>query len=244
MTKIVVAFHKPYPHSNDPLFLNLHVGKKNSGKELGMTGDDSGDSISELNPSFCELTGLYWVWKHVELNEPIGLSHYRRYFNFEPSLWQRFKKQQVAKASQFDFEKLAADHRAHIESSLKEHDIILAKATNLKESIKAHYLHSHVGADWETMEAVLRERSPEFDLSFFEKTQKLHEFNMFVCSATQFEVYMNWLFGILFEVNQRIKISDHPYQKRVIGFLSERLLNLYVHHNRFRVKEVPVYFLD
>jgi hypothetical protein len=244
MTKIIVAFHKPYPHSNDPLFLNLHVGKKNSGKELEMSGDDSGDSISELNPSFCELTGLYWVWKNVDLNEPIGLSHYRRYFNFEPSLWQRFKKQKVVKTSQFDFDKLAVDHKAHIESILKDHDFVLAKATDLKESIKAHYLHSHISADWEVLERVLRERAPEFDLTFFEKKQTLHEFNMFLCSATHFKEYMKWLFEILFEVNRQISLSDHPYQKRVIGFLSERLLNLYVYHHQYRVKEVPVFFLD
>ena len=37
------------------------------------------DSISVKNPNFCELTGLYWIWKNTN-DEYKGLVHYRRYF--------------------------------------------------------------------------------------------------------------------------------------------------------------------
>ena len=38
-----------------------------------------GDNIDFLNPWYCELTGLYYLWKHVD-DEIVGLEHYRTYF--------------------------------------------------------------------------------------------------------------------------------------------------------------------
>ena len=46
--------------------------------------------------------------------------------------------------------------------------------------------------------------------------------------------YLSWLFDILFEVNKQIEPKNDVYQQRVFGFLAERLLNLYVQHNRLR----------
>lgn len=38
-----------------------------------------GDNIDFLNPWYCELTGLYYLWKHCN-DDIIGLEHYRTYF--------------------------------------------------------------------------------------------------------------------------------------------------------------------
>lgn len=37
-----------------------------------------GDNIDNVNPWYCEMTGLYYLWKHVD-DEIVGLEHYRRY---------------------------------------------------------------------------------------------------------------------------------------------------------------------
>ena len=38
-----------------------------------------GDNIDKLNPWYCELTGMYYMWKHCN-DDIVGLEHYRRYF--------------------------------------------------------------------------------------------------------------------------------------------------------------------
>ena len=64
--KIIVATHKKYQMPKDDMYLPLHVGAEGKLDEdgndldLGYTKDNSGDNISNLNSSFCELTGLYW----------------------------------------------------------------------------------------------------------------------------------------------------------------------------------------
>lgn len=83
--KIVVATHKKYKMPSDAMYIPLHVGaegkKDSDGNELdlGYIKDNTGENISILNPSFCELTGLYWAWKNLD-SDYIGLVHYRRYF--------------------------------------------------------------------------------------------------------------------------------------------------------------------
>lgn len=63
--KVIVATHKQYRMPSDNCYMPLHVGKQ--GKvDLGYLGDDSGDSISEKNGHYCELTGLYWAWKNLK----------------------------------------------------------------------------------------------------------------------------------------------------------------------------------
>ena len=86
--KIVVATHKKYKMPNDDMYIPLHVGaegkkdKQGNPLDLGYQKDNTGENISELNASYCELTGLYWAWKNLDADF-IGLSHYRRHFSLK-----------------------------------------------------------------------------------------------------------------------------------------------------------------
>ena len=60
--KIIIATHKMYDMPQDDIYLPVHVGRE--GKDaLPYQPDNTGDNISAKNPSYCELTGLYWAWK-------------------------------------------------------------------------------------------------------------------------------------------------------------------------------------
>ena len=80
--KIIVCCHKDDLKLSSDVYFPLHVGKAVSSLDLDIQGDDTGDNISEKNPGYCELTGMYWAWKNLKGVDYIGLCHYRRYFDF------------------------------------------------------------------------------------------------------------------------------------------------------------------
>ena len=52
---------------------------------------------------------------------------------------------------------------------------------------------------------------------------------------------------ILFDLKKKIDISKYDdYNKRVFGFISERLLNVYIEKNKdkLKIKELPVYNIE
>ena len=77
-TKVYIATHKKFDEPKIENYMPLHVGAVN-GKNLGYLTDDTGENISNQNTHYCELTGLYWIWKNTT-DENVGLVHYRRYF--------------------------------------------------------------------------------------------------------------------------------------------------------------------
>lgn len=57
----------------------------------------------------------------------------------------------------------------------------------------------------------------------------LYLFNMFVMSKQNFDAYCEWLFAILEEIESRIDTSHwSAYEKRMPGFLNERLFNIWL----------------
>ena len=52
---ILVACHKPCNMYNKGIYTPIQVGKAISEYDLGIIGDDTGDNISQKNPSYCEL---------------------------------------------------------------------------------------------------------------------------------------------------------------------------------------------
>lgn len=80
--KILVAHHKPGLIIKSEMYLPIHVGKALSNYDLEIQGDNTGDNISRYNPTFCEMTAVYWGWKNLDADY-IGLCHYRRFFTFQ-----------------------------------------------------------------------------------------------------------------------------------------------------------------
>ena len=68
---------------------------------------------------------------------------------------------------------------------------------------------------------------------------------MMFCKKELFDQYCIWLFDILFELEKYVNLNElNDYQKRLYGFLSERLLNIWVRENKVIIKNVPVVNID
>jgi len=232
-TKVLVATHKEYPFPKDSMYAPIQVGVARNNSDFGYLKDSSGDNISIKNDTFCELTALYWVWKNNYLDDIdyIGLVHYRRYFRGKLN----FKDRDILDPNEIDV-------------ILSSSDIVLPKRRNYYiESVYSHYKHAHFGSDLDRLREIIDDLSPDYLNSFdlVMSQRSLHLYNMFIMSKERFVEYCEWLFPILFVLEEKIDISHRDsYQRRVFGFLGERLLNVWVKHHNLSISEVEVVNLE
>ncbi len=224
---VLVVTHKPFSAPPDPVYLPIHAGCE--GKErVCACGDDTGDHISLKNPSYCELTALYWAWKNIDY-DALGLVHYRRYF-----VKRRFPFGRCDKLlTQEDYERY-----------LKKADVILPKPRHyIIETSWSHYAHAHHEQDLIQAGKVIRKLHPEY-MPTFERVMKkriAHRFNMFVMKRPLLDAYCTWLFGILSEIEGRLDTSTYAgIDARVFGLIAERLLDVWIRFNHVKMVEVPV----
>ena len=81
--KIIIATHKKFDIlTDDPAYSIVQVGSKIARERFNEYEHDDEviDNISFKNPYYCELTGLYYLWKSAGNEKYLGLVHYRRYF--------------------------------------------------------------------------------------------------------------------------------------------------------------------
>lgn len=239
--QVIIAAHKAYRMPEDPIYLPLQVGA--AGREsLGYRRDDEGENISELNPFFCELTGLYWAWKNLDADY-LGLVHYRRYFASEGKTedpWARILRKE-------ELEPLLPKIRLFV-PGLRNYYI---------ETLYSHYGHTHYASQLDETRKILREMNPE-DVPDYDEVLRQrggYMFNMLIAERALFDDYCAWLFPILFELRRRIGQESEQeldaYQGRLYGRVSEILFNTWV-KRKLRmgelkpeeIREIPVVHME
>lgn len=242
--KVLSCFHKKYVIPKNDVYLPIHVGKSNSTVDLDFIGDNTGDNISYKNPNYCELTALYWAWKNLDA-EYIGLCHYRRYFNFNNDSIALLGENEIGLNYFQEYVDIDVDKKIK-EIFNNGYDIILPKKKVLEISLYKDYCINHSKKDMDILIQVILEKYPDYKEAIDKiiyKNNKAHICNMFIMKKDELNKYCSWLFDILFEVEKRVAISEDPYQSRIFGFMSERLINIYVEKNRLKVKEMSLLFV-
>ena len=186
------------------------------------------DNISDKNKNFCELTGLYWIWKHSHA-DIVGLEHYRRYF-----ACSRIKHIPLSEKA--------------IQDILSEHDMIVPRKRKYDGyTCKKQFAKWHKSEVWDECCHLLKRKYPEYAVCFenLEKRKSGYAYNMFIASKTIIDSYCEWLFDVLFELDRNVDLSQYnDYNQRMWGFLSERLFNVWIMKNNIDVYEEPVLFFD
>ena len=233
--KILIAMHKPYWTPEDDVYLPLQVGSALHPHFLPVT-DDSGDNISAKNPGYCEMTGLYWAWKNLKADY-VGLCHYRRYFGHRT------------------FSRSTEERRRHVflrgdyEHHLSRYAIILPKKRNYYiETVRSQYEHAHHKKELDAVESVIRETCPGY-LDAFRLVMNGRELcllNMFATTGGIFSDYCGWIFDMLARLEERIDTSAYTtaYERRVFGFLAERLFNVWLTRHPLRCVYCDVVMLE
>lgn len=222
--------------------------------------DYEGENISDRNRQFCELTGLYWIWKHAT-QDVVGLVHYRRHFLL-PIDWKRYFAADsemlgteaadpmtsstestdvvmsgTEAADRGILDDIASDS---LSSYNKKADVFLPVPLYVAPSLAGNFRDRHVPAVWEAMMEALAEGDAEEAKraeTFFETNGLYCPCNMLITRREILSKLCEWLFPILFKVQARIGMLSDPYQNRYPGFLSERLITFwfYDHRDKYRI---------
>lgn len=211
---VYMATHQKVEHIPFDYIIPIHVGAALGDEKYAVVTDTIGDNISEKNPQFCELTALYWIWKNTD-SDFLGLCHYRRFFNL-------------------------LTMRAILEI-VQNGKIILPRKVLFKKTVYEQYRDCHGIEEWDIMMDVLHALSPEYIQTAMRvfSTNSIIPYNMFIADKRWVNAYCQWLFPLLFEVAKRMDIVSSS-KARYIGFLSERLLTLYVVKNYYMVYDCDI----
>jgi hypothetical protein len=202
------------PYLTAPYEKEIQAGAALTGKRLfeGILTDHTGDNISAQNRQFCELTALYWLWKHPR-EEVLGLAHYRRHFLL-PKDWQQ-------------------------RMGLHKLDAILPTPLYVAPSVADNYKNRHDPRDWEYMMELIRQQGCEEyeEAKAFFGRNLYSPCNMFIMRREVLDDLCQWMFPILFAAAKKTGEKSDVYQNRYPGFLSERLMSFFFerHRERFRV---------
>lgn len=238
---LFIACHKQCDIPQDSLYLPLQVGAYGK-EEIGFQRDDEGISISEKNPLYSELTGLYWCWKNLEYDY-LGLVHYRRYFTLKSKSYQKQHGPLRSVLTKDECDKLTNQYKVIVPK--KRHYYI--------ETIYNHYSHTFSKEHLDVTRTILLEKYPDYVSSWdlFMKQTSAYVFNMFMMKKELVEEYCEWLFDILAELDNRIDSTTMTdFEKRYIGRISERLFNVWlmnqIKENKIKeidIKEIPYFYI-
>lgn len=214
----------------------LHVGNNDSFEEFYLR-DCTGENISYKNKSFCELTGIYWIWKNAFEKEDdiVGIVHYRRYFTNRMGdfLYTYFS----VKPQILSYEAIVR--------SLRKCDILLPRSEKIFRTVYQSYTDVHNEEDLQLTRIAIEKTDKDY-LEAFDQVMQSHYYyyaNMMICNKNTYDAYCRWLFSVLTTLEKLIDLDKYKddYQRRVFGFLAERLLQVWVVKNDLKVIEYPVF---
>ncbi len=196
-------------------------------------------NINKKNESYCELTAHYWAWRNDSTSDYIGLMHYRRLLSFAPKTSFRRNRWGFCVVPAFTDALLSQLNLSDKEVSqyCLGVDMVLPNPWDVKRSgyssLREHYRFGdgqHV-ADLDAARAILLASYPDF-VSHYDRVigGSVASFNnMFVMRRAVFEDYSTWIFDVLERLEAIIPWRSYaPVDRRVFGYLSERLLNVWV----------------
>lgn len=175
-----------------------------------------GDNIDFLNPWYCELTGLYYLWKHVN-DDIVGLEHYRRYFVNDNG-------------------KLLSENE--IREILQANDMICIKTNeySIKKPVITWINHNKKRTDFDKFLIFCKHYVGQ---EYVNECWKILNGdyhclgNMFICKKELIDEYCAFIFDVLFMYAEAEKYFKRELPKRIMGYFTEFLFAAWLtQHNK------------
>mgnify|MGYP001771145197 FL=1 len=234
--------HKEVDVPQANCIIPVQVGNKTT-RYSWAAQDDTGDNIAELNPMYCELTTQWWAWKNVRADY-YGFCHYRRYFDFsdERHLENSFGEI-IDQTIDWNAQARYGLDDVTIASVVEGLDVLTTEVKDFSlfpgryKNPLDHYAHApHLRVDdLRRVMSITEGMYPDFaqDIQTFLSGSKSCFCNMFIMSEELFDRYCSWLFPILERFVSEWDCSTYSHEGlRTPGHLSERLLNVFLLHER------------
>lgn len=247
--KIYCLGHKivDYGMPNDELYTSIQCNacQGHINEQFQLFDDDGEDNISAWNPVYAEWTSHYWIWKHHEPLDYIGICQYRKRFVFDPKT---------------DFDEI-----------FKDYDVIVPYPAPITGTVREQFRDCHCERDLDMAEIIVKRMYPEYAKDWDDVINNGHTLYYsagLVVRAEDFDKFCAWMFPIFMEYrrfakfktiedvsrhvdyNMRMGLNDTRqglvYQTRMFGALSERLLTLFVLHNfkKDRIKHMEYMLME
>ena len=266
--KIFTVHHRvPDTFVASPIFSPFITGLTfGSGHPIFITDEDA-MNISD-RATYAEMRAHYYVWKNKILElDYVGFHHYRRAFLFdfmmEANATSEVAQMCAVKAKDrtippppvdratFDrylewLQNWKLGNISKFKNWVKHFDIIVPRGQLLPGTIGEQYAQCHSLQDWQDLIQILQ------DHRRFDKVRHCLDFeisyiipcNMFLMRASIFQDYMEFWYDVMTVLEGSVEVKRDPYQSRALGFLSERVFTIYLHHLRIerpmlRVAELP-----
>lgn len=200
------------------------------------------DNISSKNKYYGDFTSIYWAWKYLKGVDVIGTSHYRRYIadidclkNYEYDF----------SFSQFNFGFYSIKN---LVKHLEKYDFVMLKQQNWNVSVKEQYLSNHVSEEnLKVVTVALSKIHPEA-VVYWQKYLSSYVFQpgyLFLTKWKFFDEMCEWLYPVLVEVEKNLDLNNFcGYQERVIAFLYERLVPVFIYSKGYTIKGNSLYFIS
>ena len=232
--EVYVVTHKPIDFALPDYCKKIQVNAEANGQWPGYLHDnDNPDNISLKNPYYCELTALYSMWKNSTADIQ-GLFHYRRFIGGIDTPQKSLLVIPVP-----NIRKNAISKQKIIEA-LKDSDLIVSfpyapYPLNALEDLRIYVYWKDIQA----MYSVIREYYPDYlpSLKHILSLEHISYCNVFIARREFTHEYCTWLFDVLGKIEDRISFDGYDTQhKRVLGYTTEVLLNVYIHKHNLKCK--------
>jgi len=233
----------------------LYVGDAAKAARRGGLESDLLESEARLdNARWCELTGIYKVWKSAYKFSHVGFCHYRRLFNFSayfeltgtPAEKCGFERSVNIRAE--DLSKLGHTLSPGLNILGDTETIIVPPPASLPTRIFEQYTIAHSANDYFKMLSIIFNDHPSYRgvLAKSVTDNFMYSNNMFILSIKLFDELCEFWFDVLkkFEAAQPEPVASNEMQSRDIAFLSERVFDIWIKKKiaeGVKTSYVPIY---